>query len=176
MSEARVQLIRRFSAAAVLAEQLEAKLANGEEIDIAEHAQLCSSLVRLSARIGIDRRARKIVPTLDQYMLGPADAGTWTIDRALRDPNLLGAALGDYGPWKTWLAVLRSAFGLPLGEEERIAFHAVAGDRATQASASASFGQSLAGEEASPGWLPHWRYTRVASFHIAYRQAKSVMF
>jgi hypothetical protein len=66
-------LIRRFSAAAVLAEQLEAKLANGEEIDIAQHALLCSSLVRLSARIGIDRRAKKVVPTLDQYMLESTD-------------------------------------------------------------------------------------------------------
>jgi hypothetical protein len=73
LSEARVQLIRRFSAAAVLAEQLEAKLANGEEIDIAQHALLCSSLVRLSARIGIDRRAKKVVPTLDQYMLESTD-------------------------------------------------------------------------------------------------------
>ena len=56
-------------------------------------------------------------------------ATLWTIDRALRDPNLLGAALGDRGPWKTWLAVLRAAFGLPLDEAEGVSFHAVAGDR-----------------------------------------------
>ena len=44
----------------MLAEQLEAKLARGEEIDIAQHALLCSNLVRLSARIGIDRIAKDI--------------------------------------------------------------------------------------------------------------------
>jgi hypothetical protein len=43
-------------------------LANGEEIDIGEHALLCSSLVRLSSRIGIERRARDITPDLQQYL------------------------------------------------------------------------------------------------------------
>ena len=42
-SESRIQLIRRFAAAACIAEQMEARLANGEEIDIGEHALLCST-------------------------------------------------------------------------------------------------------------------------------------
>jgi hypothetical protein len=46
----------------VLAEEMETKLANGEEIDIAQHALLCSSLVRLAQRIGIGRRSRNITP------------------------------------------------------------------------------------------------------------------
>lgn len=77
-SESRQQLIRRFAAAAVLAEQLEAKLANGEEIDIAAHASLSSTLVRLASRIGINRVPRD-VPTLADYLAarrsegGPAD-------------------------------------------------------------------------------------------------------
>jgi hypothetical protein len=33
-----------------------------------------------------------------------------SIDHALRDPRLLGAALGDSAPWATWLAVWRAAF------------------------------------------------------------------
>jgi len=60
VSEARLQLIRRFSAAAVLAEQLESKLANGEEINIVEHCQLTSTMVRVAQRIGIDRIAKNI--------------------------------------------------------------------------------------------------------------------
>src|SRR5258708_26522825 len=48
-SESRLQLVRRFAAAAVLAEQMEARLANGEEINIAEHGLLCSTLVRALA-------------------------------------------------------------------------------------------------------------------------------
>ena len=46
----------------MLAEQLESRLANGEQIDIAEHATLSSTLVRLAQRIGIDRRAKDITP------------------------------------------------------------------------------------------------------------------
>ena len=71
-SESRTQLIRRFAAAAVLAEQMESKLANGEEISIQDHALLCSTLVRVAQRIGIDRRARTIVPDLKDYLEGRA--------------------------------------------------------------------------------------------------------
>jgi hypothetical protein len=67
-SESRLQLIRRFAAAAVLAEQLESRLANGEQIDIAEHAMLSSTLVRLAAKIGIDRVPRDISPSLTEYL------------------------------------------------------------------------------------------------------------
>ena len=67
-SESRTQLIRRFAAAAVLAEQMESRLANGEQIDIQEHATLSSTLVRLAQRIGIDRVAKDITPSLDQYL------------------------------------------------------------------------------------------------------------
>jgi hypothetical protein len=68
MSEARLQLVRRFAAAAVVAEQMEARLANGEAIDISHHALLCSSLCRLSAKIGINRIAKDITPTLKDYL------------------------------------------------------------------------------------------------------------
>ena len=71
-SESRTQLIRRFAAAAVLAEQMESKMANGEEINIQDHALLCSTLVRVAQRIGIDRRARTIVPDLKDYLEGRA--------------------------------------------------------------------------------------------------------
>ncbi len=68
MSEARLQLVRRFAAAAVLAEQMEARLAMGEEIDIGQHAHLSSTLCRLAQRIGLKRVARDITPTLNEYM------------------------------------------------------------------------------------------------------------
>jgi hypothetical protein len=61
-------LIRRFAAAAVLAEQMESRLANGEQIKVEQHALLCSTLARLASRIGIDRRARNITPTLTEYL------------------------------------------------------------------------------------------------------------
>ncbi len=69
LSEVKLQLIRRFAGAAALAEQLEARLANGQSVDVAEHAALTSSLVRISSRIGLTR-AMKRVPTLDEYLAG----------------------------------------------------------------------------------------------------------
>ncbi len=75
ISEARLQLIRRFSAAAVMAEMLEAKLANGEEISIAEHALLCSTLVRVARQIGVDRIPKDVGPNnLDDYLASKAAA------------------------------------------------------------------------------------------------------
>ena len=68
-SESRQQLIRRFAAAAVLAEQLESRLANGEQIDIQQHATLSSTLVRLAQRIGINRVAKDItLPSVEAYV------------------------------------------------------------------------------------------------------------
>jgi hypothetical protein len=67
-SESRKQLVRRFAAAAVLAEQMESRLANGEQIDIAQHATLSSTLVRLAAKIGIDRIPRDVTPTLGDLL------------------------------------------------------------------------------------------------------------
>lgn len=52
-----------------------------------------------------------------------------TIDRALTDPDLLGAALGPAATWQTWLIVLRAAFGQELTESELIEFAQVAGSR-----------------------------------------------
>ena len=73
LSEARLQLVRRFAAAAVLAEAMEAKLARGEAIDLQDHALLSSTLVRLAQRIGIDRRAKTVVPDLHDYIEGKAE-------------------------------------------------------------------------------------------------------
>ena len=73
-SDSRRQLIRRFSAACVLAEELWGRLARGEEIDVERHALLCSTLTRLAQRIGLDRRAKNIAPSLGDYLLiAPAD-------------------------------------------------------------------------------------------------------
>jgi hypothetical protein len=51
------------------------------------------------------------------------------IDKALGDRRLLGAGLGNTSTWRTWLVVLKAAFGLPLDAAEREVFHTVAGDR-----------------------------------------------
>jgi len=54
---------------------------------------------------------------------------TFTIDRAIQDKNLLGAALGDPTTWAMWLVVLKAVFGQQLNRSERRAFSSVAGGR-----------------------------------------------
>jgi hypothetical protein len=53
----------------------------------------------------------------------------FAIDRALTDPRLFAAALGDESSWRTWRAALKAAFGLELSEDELRIFAAVAGTR-----------------------------------------------
>jgi hypothetical protein len=74
LAEIRLQLIRRYAACCVLAEELEARLVNGGKIDIGEHAQLSSTLCRLASRIGVDRVPVNITPTLDQYLTSQQEA------------------------------------------------------------------------------------------------------
>ena len=56
---------------------------------------------------------------------------TITIDAAMRDKNLLGAALGDIDSWSTWMVGIKAAFGLGLiTDRERETFEQIAGGRA----------------------------------------------
>lgn len=52
-----------------------------------------------------------------------------TIDAALRDPNLLGAALGPSETWGVWISILKAARALQLTDAERAVFATVAGGR-----------------------------------------------
>ncbi len=66
--EARWQHVRRFGGVAALAEQLDARIARGDEINISEYALLVSTQVRIGSKIGIDR-VPKDVATLDDYLV-----------------------------------------------------------------------------------------------------------
>jgi hypothetical protein len=68
LSEARLQLIRRFSGTCVLSEQMEARLARGEKINVQEYSLLVSTMVRVIQRIGIDRVPRDVAPSLAEYL------------------------------------------------------------------------------------------------------------
>ncbi len=52
-----------------------------------------------------------------------------TVEEAMVDRMLLGAALGDPASWQAWRGVLKATFGLALDEDEARAFAAVAGSR-----------------------------------------------
>ena len=67
-SEVRLGLVRRLAATTVQAEMLEARMVNGDAIDIATLCTLASTTVRLSQRLGLERRARNVTPSLGQYL------------------------------------------------------------------------------------------------------------
>ena len=52
-----------------------------------------------------------------------------TIEQALADKQLLGAALGDLSTWTTWTACLKACYGRALNLKEREAFANVSGGR-----------------------------------------------
>jgi hypothetical protein len=56
-------------------------------------------------------------------------ASELSIEQALRDNNLLGAALGEVSSWSNWLTVLKAAFGQELTSSELTVFEQVAGER-----------------------------------------------
>ena len=67
-SEVRLGLLRRLAAATVQAELIEARMINGEAIDVALLCTLASTSVRLSSRLGLDRVSRDVTPTLAEYL------------------------------------------------------------------------------------------------------------
>ena len=57
-----------------------------------------------------------------------------SINDALTDRNLLGAALGDLDSWATWRVILKAAFAEPMSADELIIFKELAGGREPPAS------------------------------------------
>ena len=62
ISEAERQLIRRAASLSVYAETIEAKLAQGEDVDSDEWVRISNVLTRVLGAIGTQRRARDITP------------------------------------------------------------------------------------------------------------------
>jgi hypothetical protein len=61
-------LIEAFAGACVTLHHLNTKLALGEEIDLSQHAQAVSAMVRVASRLGLQRRAKDVGPTLADYL------------------------------------------------------------------------------------------------------------
>jgi hypothetical protein len=70
-SEIKLGLVRRLAATTVQAEMLEARMVNGEAIDIATLCTLASTTVRISQRLGLNRVAKDATPSLATYLRSP---------------------------------------------------------------------------------------------------------
>jgi hypothetical protein len=82
LSEVKKQLVKRFAATVCLTERLEADLASGTAIDIAEHSLCVSTLIRLANVLGKDRVAKVVnpPPDLQQYLRQRPRSRPTTID------------------------------------------------------------------------------------------------
>jgi hypothetical protein len=78
LSEAQLQLIRRFSAASMLPSRSRRALAQGVQVNIQEYSVLVSTIVRVAQRIGIERRAKNVTPSLKQYLSNKKTSGAGT--------------------------------------------------------------------------------------------------
>ena len=63
-SETKIVLLRRLAAVTVMAETIEARMVNGEDIDTNKLCVLASVSVRLAQRLGLERHMREVVDPL----------------------------------------------------------------------------------------------------------------
>jgi hypothetical protein len=68
LSTVQRNLVEAFAGAAVHVHDLNARLLKGEPVDVLTHSQAISSMVRIAARIGINRVARDVSPNLQEYL------------------------------------------------------------------------------------------------------------
>lgn len=74
LTEAQRHLIARSATLAIWCEERETELARGEEFDASQYATISNALRRLLSDLGLERRARDVTPTLDQYLAGKGAA------------------------------------------------------------------------------------------------------
>ena len=68
-----IAITRRAAALAVWCEQAEADQAQGEELDVAAYTTATNTLRRLMADLGLERKARDVTPSLQDYIAGKAN-------------------------------------------------------------------------------------------------------
>jgi hypothetical protein len=67
-SEIKIGLLRRLAATTVQAEMIEARMVNGEAVDVSTLCTLASTAMRLSSRLGLERQARVVGSTLGEIL------------------------------------------------------------------------------------------------------------
>ena len=64
LSTVQRHLVEAFAGAAIHVHKLNARLLLGEEVDLVAHSQAISTMVRIASRIGVNRIAREVGPSL----------------------------------------------------------------------------------------------------------------
>ena len=74
LSAIELALVEAFAGAAVTLDNLNTRLLLGEPINLSEHAQAVSAMVRVASRLGLQRRQRDVTPSLRELLQAEADA------------------------------------------------------------------------------------------------------
>lgn len=69
LSTVQKHLVEAFAGAALRVQDLNTHLLLGQDVDVLEHCQVVSSLVRIASRIGVRRLAKDVIePSLAEYL------------------------------------------------------------------------------------------------------------
>jgi hypothetical protein len=68
LSAIELTLIEGYAGAAVALQDLNARRTLGQPVDMAQHAQVASTMVRIASRLGLHRRMRDVTPSLEEYL------------------------------------------------------------------------------------------------------------
>jgi hypothetical protein len=74
LSTVQKHLVEAFAGCAIHVGHLNALLTLGQDIDILAHSNAISTMVRVATRIGVNRIARDVTPTLQEYLREDEDA------------------------------------------------------------------------------------------------------
>lgn len=81
LSEGQRQLARRAATISIACERMEGEAAVGNKIDLEEYGRLTDRLGRAFHRLGLERRAWDVTPTLGDYLARAAEEGGAVGDR-----------------------------------------------------------------------------------------------
>jgi hypothetical protein len=68
LSAIELTMAEAYVGAAIVVDHLNARLVRGEEIDFNQHSQAASTMLRLGTRLGLQRRAKTVGPTLGELL------------------------------------------------------------------------------------------------------------
>jgi hypothetical protein len=74
LSAIELTLIEGYAGAAVALQDMNARRALGQPVDMAEHSQVASTMVRIASRLGLNKRMRDVTPSLDDILSEDAHA------------------------------------------------------------------------------------------------------
>lgn len=85
LSTVQKHLVEGFASIAIHVNNLTAKLLRGEEVDIVEHSQAISTMVRVATRVGVHHVPRDVTPSLSEYLETIEDEAAADAERSDND-------------------------------------------------------------------------------------------